>query len=158
MNRLTISMAAMLLLSLAATAQDKPDFSGKWQLDVAKSDFGEFPVPDSQTNVIEQKDRNIKLTQTIRGEAVPGGEASMEREFITDNKEHSVKIGPADARSTATWNGDALVIDTKIETPAGTMQIGDSWKLTDGGKQIVVTRDFKTPQGEQHQRLVFNKQ
>ena len=158
MKSCTILLQVILLLSSAAVAQDKPNFSGKWALDTAKSDFGELPAPDSQTNVIEHKDPNIKLTQTIRGASVSGGEASSERRYTTDGKESPNKLGQQEVKSTCTWHGNKLVIDTKLEAPEGTLDIKDSWELTDGGKQMVVTRDFKGPQGERTQRLLFNKQ
>ncbi len=157
MKSWTVLLGVVLLLSSAAVAQDKPNFSGKWTLDTSKSDFGEFPVPDTQTNVIEHKDPNIKLTQTIRGQAVPGGEASSERHYTTDGKESSNKLGPQDLKSTCNWDGNKLAINTKLETPDGTVEIKDSWELTDGGKQMVVTRYFKGPQGESTQRLLFKK-
>ena len=158
MKSCTILLQVILLLSSAAVAQDKPNFSGKWALDTAKSDFGELPGPDTQTNVIEHKDPNIKLTQTIRGASVSGGKASSERRYTTDGKESPNKLGQQEVKSTCTWHGNKLVIDTKLEAPEGTLDIKDSWELTDGGKQMVVTRDFKGPQGERTQRLLFNKQ
>jgi hypothetical protein len=158
MKHCTVLLGGILLLSSAAVAQVKPNFSGKWALDIGKSDFGELPTPDSQTNIIEHKDPDIKLTQTIRGDAVPGGEASSERHYTTDGKEISNKIGQQEVKSTCKWAGQTLVIDTKLETPYGTAEIKDSWELADGGKQMVVTRDFKGPQGERSQRLIFGKQ
>lgn len=62
----------ILLFSLAVIAQDKPNFSGSWLLQIEKSDFSHFPVPDTQINVIEHKAVDIKLTQTIRSASVPG--------------------------------------------------------------------------------------
>ena len=158
MKSCTILLQVILLLSSAAVAQDKPNFSGKWALDTAKSDFGELPAPDSQTNIIEHKDPNIKLTQTIRGQDVSGGEASSERYYTTDGKESSNKVGQQEVKSTCRWDGKRLVIDTKLDTPAGPVEIKDSWELADGGKQLVAKRDFKGPQGERSQRLLFNKQ
>jgi len=61
-------------------------------------------------------------------------------------------------KSTSKWDGNKLVIHTKLESPNGTVDINDSWELTEGGKQMVVTRHFKGPQGERSQTLVFYKQ
>jgi hypothetical protein len=151
-------LLSILLLSSAAIAQDKPNFSGRWALDTAKSDFGEFPVPDTQTNIIDHKDPHIKLTQTIRGQDVSGGEASSERHYTTDGQESSNKLGQQEVKSICRWDGNKLAIDTRLETPNGTVEIKDSWELADDGKQMVVTRNFKGPQGERGQRLLFKKQ
>jgi hypothetical protein len=153
-----MKIVGVLLLSLAAVAQDKPNFTGTWLLAIEKSDFSHFPVPDAQTNVIEHKGPNIKLTQTIRSASVPGGEASWERHYTTDGKESVNRLGPRDAKSTSKWAGNKLIIVTKLETPDGTSEIEESWELTDGGKQMVVSRDFKEPDGGGVQRLLFKKQ
>lgn len=147
----------LLLLSLPAVAQDKPNFTGKWVLDTANSDFGEFPAPEAQTNVIDHRDAVIKLTQTIRGDAIPGGQASSERRYTTDGKESSNKVGERELKSTSSWNGRTLITVTKLETPDGTVEIKDGWELADDGKQLVVTREHKGPFGVRRQRLLFVK-
>lgn len=151
-------LAIALALSLCAVAQDKPDFSGTWQLDVAKSDFGGLASPDSQTNAIQHKGVNIKLNQTIQGEAVHGGETSTERNYKTDGTPTVNKLGPSDAASTATWDGNTLVIVTRLETPDGNLEVKDFWKLESGGKQMVVSREFKNQDGGGTQRLLFQRQ
>ena len=148
----------ILLLSLAVVAQDKPNFSGRWLLEIEKSDFSHFPVPDAQTNVIEHKGSNIKVTQTIRVASMPGGEASSERHYTTDGKESVNRLGPRDAKSTVKWDGNKMIIITMLETPDGTGEIEESWELTGGGKQMAVSRDFKEPDGGGVQRLLFKKQ
>jgi len=158
MKPLRIFLAFLLLFSLTVLAQDKPNFSGKWQLDTAKSEFGQFPAPDTQTNVIDHKEPDIRLKQTIKSEAVPGGEATVDRHYTTDGKENVNEVRPQQVKSTAKWEGNKLLINTKLEIPDGTIEIKDSWELTDGGKQLLVIREFKTPQGDQQQKLLFNKQ
>src|SRR5579864_2823942 len=157
MRHLAILIGLALALS-PAIAQDKPNFSGKWVLDTAASDFGDFPAPDSQINVVDHQEPNIHLTQTIRGEAVPGGEATSDRHYTTDAKENTNKIGGREIKSTTRWDNHKLVTIVKLETPDGTVEIKDSWELGGEGKQLVVTRDFKGPQGERNQKLVFTKQ
>ena len=148
----------VLLLSLAAAAQDKPNFSGKWLLDMEKSEFSHFPPPMAQTNAIEHQGVNIKLTQTIRISDGPDGEASFERHYTTDGHENVNKLGPRDAKSTSRWDGGKLIILMRLETPDGTGEIEESWALAEGGKQMVVSRDFKEPDGGGIQRLLFKRQ
>lgn len=59
----------------------------------------------------------------------------------------------ADSKS----DGDRLLTKTKIEGPGGTLEIDEWWELTDGGKQMIITRDFKGPQGEVNQKFVYYK-
>jgi hypothetical protein len=147
-----------LLLALAAVAQDKPNFSGKWLLDMEKSEFSHFPPPLAQTNAIEHQGVNIKLTQTIRIADGPGGEASFERRYTTDGHENVNKLGPRDAKSTSRWDGNKLILLMRMETPDGIGEIEESWELTGGGKQMMVLRDFREPDGGGIQRLLFKKQ
>jgi hypothetical protein len=54
-----VSIAALLLLALAAP---RPDFSGEWELNIAKSDFGpNYPVPKSRTDQVDHRDPNNRL-------------------------------------------------------------------------------------------------
>jgi hypothetical protein len=151
-------LKAILVLSLAATAQDKPNFSGRWSLDIGKSDFSHFPVPDTQTNVIEHQRESIKLVQTIWSPSVPGGEASSERRYTTDGKENVNQVGGRDLTSTCKWAGNKLIIITKLDTPEGSREIEESWELIEGGKEMAVVRDFKEPDGGGVQKLRFGKQ
>lgn len=158
MKKTAILIALVVLLSLCAAADDKPNFSGKWVLDKGQSDFGDFPSPDSQTNVIEHKEPDIKLTQTVKGDAIPGGEATTERHYTTDGKENVNHLGPAEVKSTSKWDGSKLITVAKLETPNGTVEIKDSWELAESGKQFIINRNFKSQGGERNQKLVFNKQ
>ena len=154
MKRVAIALAFLLALSLGYAAADKPDFSGTWVLDTAKSDFGVTSVPPIQTNVIEHKDPTIRMTTTSKGEQ---GAHTTERSYTTDGKGNTNVVGPGVAKSTSKWDGAKLVTKTKIEGPDGTLEIGDLWELADGGKQMIIRRDFKGPQGEASQKLVYRK-
>ena len=130
------------VFALTAAAQDKPNFSGKWVLDPQHSDFGDFPATQSQVNVIDHKEPKIKLTQTIKGDAIPGGEATNEREFTTDGKESTNKSGDRELKSVTKWDNDKLVTTVRLDTPDGAIEINDSWIVADAGKHMVVTGHF----------------
>ena len=50
MKKFLFAAALVLLVTASATAQGaKPDFSGKWNLDVAKSDFGRRRRPSGSS-------------------------------------------------------------------------------------------------------------
>lgn len=156
--------AACLLLLAASTAstvaqEAKPDFSGTWNLDVAKSDFAGAPAPDSIVHVIVHKDPSLKITTTQKG---PQGELTNTRTLTTDGKENMNKmrtmVGEQDVKSTTAWNGGKLANAFKLDIQGSAIAISESWELTDGGRVLSVTRDVSTPQGDFHQRYVFNKQ
>jgi hypothetical protein len=157
MRRVAFLLAGTLC-ALLASAQDKPNFSGTWVLDIAASDFGQFPTPDSQVEVIEHHEPNIKLTRTMKSEAIPGGGGTIQRSYTTDGKENKDESGPRPMTSTSNWEKSALVTLTKIEIPDGKMEIKESWLMAPDGKQMTVTREFNGPMGESAQKLVFNRQ
>jgi hypothetical protein len=158
---LNVSAAALLLLlSASAWAQDaKPNFTGKWNLDVAKSDFGPMPPPESMVHVIEHKEPSLKVVTTTKSAQ---GETTNERPLTTDGKENVYKMrgpdGEQPVTSTSKWNGKALATSFKLSAQGTEFEINDSWTLSDDGKVLTVARTIKAAQGEFTATTVFNKQ
>jgi hypothetical protein len=152
-----IALAAPVASLVAQGA--KPNFSGTWNLDVAKSDFGGAPAPDSIVHVIEHKDPSLKVTTTQKGQQ---GEVTNTRNLTTDGKETVNKmrtmVGEQDVTSTTKWNGNKLANVYKVDIQGTAIEINEAWEVSEGGKVLSVSRDVKTPQGDFHQQYVFNKQ
>jgi len=151
--------ALVLLLAASATAQDaKPDFSGKWSLDIAKSDFGAAPPPESIVHVIEHKEPSLKVSSTQTG---PQGTVTNTRNLTTDGKENANTMramGTEQAiKSTTKWDASKLVTALKVDFQGMTADILDSWELSADGKVLTISRQFKTTQGDFTQKTVFNK-
>jgi hypothetical protein len=160
MRKILSAVCLMLLLAVTTQAQGaKPDLSGTWNLDLAKSDFAGAPAPDSIVHVIEHKDPNLKITTTQKGQQ---GELTNTRNLTTDGKESVNKMrtmaGEQDVKSTTTWNGSKLANAFSLDIQGNAIDINETWELSDGGKVLTVARDIKTPQGPFHQTYVFNKQ
>jgi hypothetical protein len=160
---LSAAFALFLVLPVvaAARAQDAtPNFTGKWSIDIAKSDFGPMPPPESVTHVIDHKEPNIKIVTTQKG---PQGESTNERLLTTDGKENvnRVRMGgpePMDVKSTTKWAGKTLGTAFTIDIQGNAFDVSDSWKLSDDGKVLTIVREFKSSQGEFAATTVFNKQ
>jgi hypothetical protein len=149
-----------VLLFFSPAAQDaKSDFSGKWTLDVAKSDFGQMPPPESMVAVIEHKEPNVKITSTQKNQQV---EITNERTMTTDGKENTntlrTMMGDQPITSTTKWNGKALLTAFKLAFQDTAIDVSESWALSADGKALTVTRDFKSQQGDFSQKSVFTKQ
>ena len=153
--------ALLLLLSASAWAQDaKPNFTGKWNLDVAKSDFGPMPPPDSVVHVIDHKEPSLKVVTTTKSAQ---GETTNERVLTTDGKENvnKMRMGPDGEQpvtSTSKWNGKALATAFKLSAQGTDLEFNDLWTLSDDGKVLTAVRAIKTPQGEFTATTVYNKQ
>ena len=160
MKRTLLITSLVLLLAVYVCAQGAtPNFSGKWNLDAAKSDFGPAPPPESVVHVVEHKEPNLKVTTTQKTQA---GETTNERNLTTDGKENTNKMrSPAceqEVKSTSKWDGKKLVSQLKLQLQGTDIDIKDSWELSEDGKLLTITRDLKTPQGDFSQKTVFNKQ
>ncbi len=155
-----LAAALLVLVAASATAQDaKPDFSGKWTLDAAKSDFGPAPPPESVVIVIEHKEPNLKTATTQTGQQ---GVVTNERNLTTDGKENTNKMKAMgteqDVKSTSKWEGKKLLTALKFDIQGATIEINDSWELSEESKVLTVVRQIKTPQGDVAQKMIFNKQ
>jgi hypothetical protein len=162
-NAIVTACAALLvvLVSALAGAQNAtPNFTGKWNLDAAKSDFGPMPPPDSVVHVIDHKEPSIKIVTTQKGAQ---GETTNERVLTTDGKENvnKMRMGPdgeQEVKSTSKWNGKALATSFTLDVQGNAFDINDSWTLSDDGKVLTIVRAIKAPQGEFAATTVFNKQ
>lgn len=156
MKRALLFATVILLAAMICGAQDKPDFTGKWVLDVAKSDFGPLPAPESQVRVIDHKDPKLKINETTKSQR---GERATDREITTDGQENKTSFGPNEYVSKSHWDGKRLVTEGTLKLQDGTnIQINDTTELAEDGKVMTVKRDLKSPQGEATQKLTFNKQ
>ena len=85
MIRKLISITFLIALPLVSLlAQQKPDYSGTWKLNVAKSDFGPLPGPDSRTDVITHKEPSISNSVTAE---TAQGKQQYTVNYTTDGKE-----------------------------------------------------------------------
>ncbi len=149
--------ASIFLISFAALAlaQDKPNLTGTWKLNITKSDFGAIPGPDSQTLVIEHTDPAVKI---VSSQAGAQGSMDATINFTTDGKEASNNMGGRDVKSTSVWDGRNLVMSAKFSLNDQDVTIKSVWTLSDDGKTISETRHLASPMGETDQKLIFEKQ
>jgi len=150
------SITAFLAVVGLASAQAKSDFSGKWKLDVSKSDFGQMPPPDSETQTITHNDPDLKVNVVSTGG--PMGDLNFNLNYTTDGKECVNKMGDNEFKSTLGWDGDDLVIDTKGSFGGNDFTSKDRWNLSNGGKTLNITRHFSSAMGEGDVKEVFEKQ
>ncbi len=145
-------LAASLLAS--AYAQQKPNFTGTWKLNVAKSDFGEDPVPKSRTDVITHKDPS--LTDQVSTEGAKGKQ-EYTAVYTTDGKEVVNKQGARELYSIFHWDGSKLVNDSKLHVNDEDIIIKQIWSLSADGNTITQNVHYNTPEGETDHTLVYEK-
>jgi len=156
--------AAILALSAIAFAAAKPNFSGTWTMDRARS-FG-LPPDMNQTLTITQKDDRIELeTKLIQ----PNNERSVKDTYTLDGKEYDFtpvvppNQPPATGKRTAVWlpgdRGIQVTDVTTAETPKGPVktQTVRKWTISGSG-ELVVDMYVDNPNISYEAKRIFIKQ
>ena len=147
----------LLLLSIPAAmlmAADKPDFSGHWVVDLAKSDFGMMPPPSKMERDIEHKDPAMTIKSIQVSER---GEMKNESKYTTDGKEATITMRNREAKVKAQWDGAKLKVNSKSEFNGNEITQDETWILSEDGKTLTINNAIKAPQGEFSAKLVFTK-
>ena len=145
-------IAAMAITSLAA---EKPNFSGEWKLNIARSVFGPVPAPTSFTREITHAEPSLTLSDDQKGGT---GDQSYTRTYTTDGKEIAYQANGAAIKSAATWEGDVLLIRTHADAGGVTISLVDKMTLSSGNKTLTDAVHIVTPQGEIDITFIFDKQ
>ena len=146
---------ALMGVVAGAPAHAKPNFSGDWKLNSAKSDFGPLPAPTTRTDKITHSDPTLKVSISASGQQ---GEMNYEMEYNTEGKETTNDLRGNPAKTTGKWDGDALLLDTKASFGGNDLELMDKWTLSEDGKTLTINRHIKAPQGELEQTIVLEKQ
>jgi hypothetical protein len=156
MIRKLISITFLLALPLlGVAAQQKPDFSGTWKLNVAKSDFGVLGGPESRIDVVTHKDPSLSDSVTAEG---PQGRQQYTANYTTDEKEALNKIGGRDVKSTVKWAGNNLAFSSKLVYEGSDVTGSANWALSEDGKTLTISIHYTSSMGDADQKLVFEKQ
>ncbi len=154
MVRRYMILAAAACLLAVTPAMAKTDFSGTWKIVLDKSDFGPMPPPEKVEQIVEHKENDLKVNVTQVGQQ---GEVKMELNYSTE-KETTNTFRNTPMKSTAKWDGDKLVVVSKLEFQGNEVVIQDTWSLADEGKTLTLDRKLNTPQGDLEMKHVFAKQ
>jgi len=151
-----LSITFLVALPLVSVfAQQKPDFSGTWKLNVAKSDFGALPGPAGRTDVITHKEPSLSDSVTVER---ADGKQQYTANFTTDDKEVTNQIGGREVKATMKWAGSNLAITSKLVYEGSDVTGNSVWELSGDGKTLTISIHYASAMGEADQRLVFEKQ
>ena len=139
------------LFFLAAAAADKPNLTGTWKMNPAKSDLGSNAIK-SRVDTIEHRDPQLKITTMQDDE---NGTNTIVRDYVTDGPEMTHTILGGDRKSSAHWDGNVLVIETNVMN--GNYTIHNRWALAEDHKGIRIDRELSNAPGRP-QRVVPEKQ
>src|SRR5882724_11380623 len=87
-------------VSLLAAEGSRPNFSGRWELDKTRSDFGPLPGDDSAMELIEHQEPKLNITQVWRDAE---GEHTLVWQLTTDGAENTSRINQQEIKSRTIW-------------------------------------------------------
>jgi hypothetical protein len=156
MIRKLLSISLLMALPLVSSlAQQKPDFSGTWKLNVAKSEFGQLPGPTSRMDVITHKEPSLSYSVTLEGAQ---GKQEFSVTYTTDGKESLNTLGPLEFKSIVKWVGGNLFEVTKFVYNGTDVNSEATTFLSPDGRTMTVNIHFSTSMFETDQKLIFEKQ
>jgi hypothetical protein len=151
----SVLAGAVLGVGLSAQSTAKPNFSGEWHMDAAKSDFGKFQMPTTLIRVIVQKDPDLTIDTTQRG---VNGEQTSRVYYRTDGEETVNHLSSGVGTSHTYWDGNTLVIRTTMKGRNDlNIEMDERWDLSPDGKILTATSHIGTSRGSADLRLVCER-
>jgi hypothetical protein len=128
MKNVALAVVVALSVAVSAYAQDKPNFSGQWRLDLSRSDASAHAdAPGPVTVVITQSDTHLQIvTTTSRG---------------TTRVSYAFRSVDAPAREgtpMAQWRGDTLLTDVIRDVSGQSVTVQQTRSLRADGNEMVV--------------------
>jgi hypothetical protein len=162
-----LSLAFMLAFGCVATAALKPDFSGEWSMDRARS-FG-MPANMTQTMTVKHAANQMEVeTKMIQ----PGNERTIKDTYVLDGKEYDfAPPAPPNAppntplpkgKRMSNWlpDGSGILANEVVtnETPKGpaTTNISKKWTFTGNG-ELTIAFFVDGPNGSYEAKRIFTK-
>jgi hypothetical protein len=155
MRKGILAVLCVAAFATSMVAQSKPNFSGTWKLNVSKSSYDPLPAPDSRTDVILHNEPTIKIDVDSKGGQ---GDFVGTINYTTDGKEVTNHLGPREIKSTLAWEGNNLVVNSKLMFNDAEVSIKNVWTLSDDGKTLTQNAHITSPMGEFDQKIVSEKQ
>lgn len=157
MSRILIFLAlAGLLAVVPVPAQEKPDFSGEWVLNKARTQlqFPDITAIDRGSMEIEREGAAFQFKRVF----VIGLEKDIySYELTADGKETTAREGKRKIVSRSYWEGDALVYDTKIHAPEGDATNVVYYRLKEDGKILEAEERFRGPKHKHDNVWIFDR-
>jgi hypothetical protein len=149
---------AIFIYGQGSKSPAKPDLSGTWAFDPARSNLGKSSTANVELK-ISHHDPELKILKTVQ---VNGRPEQRELTYYTDGRgEKNISTiwlsttpdpkspHPAETKSKTKWSGDRVVIRSTLRLMVGTHAIEEDvveeWKLSADGKTLTQTSRHVLP-------------
>lgn len=151
-----LAVAFLLTTSLGGShAPAVPDLSGTWVLQIAESDFGMVPPPDSRVDVFDHQEPRLTVKRTTSAQ---GTTTVADMNYVVDGQPHRNMAGSTELVSTLRWDGDVLVMVTTTQAPQGELVITDRYALSADGRTLTQARVLAIQDQTLSQTMILRKQ
>jgi len=139
-----------------------PNLNGTWTLNASKSDFGQVPPPQRQTESILQAGEEFAIAVTLEREET---KQHYTLRFRSGGEAMPLAAGsfPEDApfrivRVKGEWDGPTLVVTEKVSYQGSDGTLTARYTLSGGGKILTKQTHVSMSEGEFDTRTVYDKQ
>jgi hypothetical protein len=148
-----VSLAAgvsILASVLSGQAPTRPDFSGDWQ---AIMEDGNLIPPYLGEHIrIEHREPVFIITTKV-----DDGKPIVFR-FGADGKEHAATARKMNVRTSARWEGDALLVSSEIASPNGQIaKARERWTLSPNRRKLLMQGYFEHDKTRKNQLLEYER-
>ena len=149
------TLALLVVLGAVGQMSAKPNFTGEWKMDPARSSFAPLPAPDSLVRKVTQHDSSLKIQTTQFGQQ---RQIVTDLSYTTDGRECRNTIRGQEFTGTAQWQGDTLVVASKRQVQGMELTQTENWSLSADGHTLTIANHVQTPQGAFDITLVLERQ
>jgi hypothetical protein len=148
-------IGTIVTVALLAGGQSaaKPNFSGEWKMNIAKSDFGQLPPPTFITRTITHVEPALTIVEEQQSQI---GDQKATRKYVTDGSETTFDANGAVVKSSAAWTENTLVVISTVDLIGVTFN--DKMSLSADGKTMTSQIRITSDQGNVDLTVVFDRQ
>ena len=149
------TLGTLLVAVLAAPAQPsaKPDFSGEWKMNLAKSNFGALPPPEFITRNVTHAEPSLTIVEEQRPAL---GDEKVTRKYVTDGSETTFESAGTAVRTSAAWKENTLLVVSSVDQVG--LTFNDQMSLSADGNTLTSAIRISSPQGDADLTIVFDRQ
>ena len=160
-RKISVLLFAVAVFALPSVAQNSK-LNGTWKLNVAKSDFGQFPPPASETDVITVNGADFK--QHVTSESARGT-SQYTRACTIDGKETvlspdnpNAHIGPVLLdKIQCAWDGGSLVVTEGAKMQGSELTDKLTFSASDDGSTMTLTSHITSATMNADRKMVYDR-
>ncbi|HXJ15579.1 MAG TPA: hypothetical protein VNM68_00080 [Candidatus Polarisedimenticolia bacterium] len=160
-RKISVLLFAVAIFALPSVAQNSK-LNGTWKLNVSKSDFGQFPPPAGETDVITINGTDFKQHVTSESSR---GTSQYTRACTIDGKETvlspdnpNAHIGPVLLdKIQCGWDGGSLVVTEGAKMQGSDLTDKLTFSVSDDGNAMTLTSHITSAMMNADRKMVYDR-